>query len=366
MVGAVAEARARVFRPHRPHRLRLRFPVWAGGVVAAAATVAVIGTAVAVPLLGDGAGDRTGDGATATATALVDSPGAEEVLDAVADRLARREEPERANWRVETELIERWPFAGDEFLVENRDREVHWAGPDGPAVVEVSRVGTEPLTAADRAAWEQAGSPRLCGSDSDCENDQVPYGRTRYIPADPGDYHLSSVRLSPQELRELPQDPVELKEEILSRWARALKDIENSDTPPGGDVPSDGDAVWWVGQRLLTEAPTTPQTRAAVLRMLSTLPDVRITDGVRDIEGRAGLALTRDTGGPYAERIVVDRATGDPLAVEGMPTVPVPQLKGLPTGSAAFSKLIRRMGWTDEAPALPEGCTPRTKKDCLR
>ncbi|GGS72729.1 hypothetical protein GCM10010156_34510 [Planobispora rosea] len=361
--GTVAGARARAFRPHRSGR---RFPAWAGVLVAATATVAVIGTAVAVPLLGDGADGRAGDGVTATATALSADPSAEEVLDAVADRLARRQEPERAHWRVEMDRFVRLSFDGGKFLVEERGREVRWAGPDGPTVIVVSSVGAEPLTAADRAAWEKAGSPRICGADSDCDNDQIPYGRTRYIPHLPQDYGLSSVQLTPQELRELPQDPAELKEEILERWAAALKDIENSDTPAGGNTPSDDEKVWWVGTGLLIETPATPQTRAAALRMLSALPDVRITDGSRDVEGRAGLALTRETGGPYAERIVIDRATGDPLALEEVLTAPVPNLKGLPAGSVAFSRLVRRIGWTDEAPVLPEGCTPRAKKECLR
>ncbi|MBG0826452.1 hypothetical protein HS041_01470 [Planomonospora sp. ID67723] len=369
--GTVAEARARVFRPRRR-----RSPAWAGivTVAASAATVTVIGAAVAVPRLGDGARNGTGGGVTVAATDPGPGPSARSsagvsaggVLDAVADRLARREERGRANWRVEMDRFARSSFDGGAFLVEDRGREVHWAGPDGPIATEASAIGAEPLTAADRAAWEKAGSPRICGTDSNCENDQIPYGRTRYIPVSSGDYQLSSVRLSPRELRRLPQDPAELKAEIMSRWAAALKGIENSDAPAGGDVPSDGDIVWWVGTRLLTEVPATPPVRAAALRMLSALPDVRVADDVRDVGGRAGLALTRDTGGPYAERIVIDRATGDPLALEEVLTAPVPDLKGLPAGGVAFSRLVRRIGWTDDAPALPEGCTPRAKKECLR
>ncbi|GII02880.1 CU044_5270 family protein [Planobispora takensis] len=353
----VAAARAGMLRARR------RFPLRTGIAVAAAATVAVIGTAVAVPRPGDGT----------AVTAAVPSPG--EVLGEVADRLARREEPERVSWRVETELVDRSPFtgdvlAGDAFTVENRSIEVRWAGPYGATVTQATPIGAGPFTAADRAKWRKMGSPRICGTDSECGNDQydrIPYGRTRYTPGPPADYDVFGLRLGMRELRGLPRDPKGLRTEIVSRWAPVLESAGGRGGEAPAPVPtfSQDDVVWQVGWELLAEVPATPETRAAVLRMLAATPGARLADGLRDAAGRAGLAITRASMAPGLEtRILIDRDTGDPLASELVDTAAGPQ--DPPAGSAYSSRLVRRIGWTDEVPVLPEGCTAQRDDLCLR
>ncbi|MBB2909533.1 hypothetical protein FHS43_000779 [Streptosporangium becharense] len=357
--GRVAEARARVLRTRRRG-----FPAWAGIALAAAATAAVIGAIVVVPALRDGAGNGP------AVTAVVPADG-RAVFDAATDRLARRRETEHANWRREVEHARREPFEHRNrgkggFTVDSRIREVLWAGPDGRTAHEVTALRSTPLTAADRTAWKKAGSPGLCGNDGDCDNDQVPYGYTQYLSSagSPEDYTVSDVRLSAREVRELPRDPAELKAELLSRWA-VVRDA-NDKTHYSGPFPSDDDKIWQIGQELLVNAPTTPGTRAAILRMLAALPGARVVDGARDVEGRTGLAVLRRTSDGSTERqVLVDRVTGDTLAVQEVLVVPHAHVPDVPVGSVFNATLVRRIGWTDDRFVLPEGCTPAGRQ-CLR
>ncbi|MEV0417508.1 CU044_5270 family protein [Streptosporangium canum] len=354
--GKVAEARARVLNGGR----RRRISAWTGVLVASAATVAVIGAIAVVPGLGGGP------------VATVTQTSAEEVLSTAADRMARRQEATGGRyWRREMEQVyrQRISVGGREFVAEDRVRDVLWNGIDRNQVMVFSGLGTRPFTAADRAEWEKAGSPRLCGSDTDCRNDMIPIGKTRYLFTGKKGLEQSTLELSVRELLDLPQDPAELKEKLLSYWPAAREAMKDTQSTQSAQVklPEQDYWLWGLGERLLLDAPTTPGTRAAVYRMLAGLPGVRVADGIRDLEGRVGVAILRGgANGEGEEQIVVDRETGDLLATQDMLPVPAADQGNIPSGIVYMSMVIKKLGWTDDEPVIPEGCGPDQKEECLR
>ncbi|MEU9835514.1 CU044_5270 family protein [Streptosporangium sp. NPDC048047] len=337
----VAEARARVLGGRR-HR---RIPRWAGILTAATATAAVIGAVavVAVPRLG---GDPSGPAVTVTRV----NP--EEVLAAAADRLARRPEATgRRYWRGETEEVirRRISVEGHTFLADERVGYTAWVGSGRDLVTVESGLGTRPVTAADRAEWEKAGSPRLCGSDTDCGNDMVPTGETQYVHSDAEALlQRATLELNGREVRDLPRDPAALRERLLSYWHaewKHMKDPRRAKTLRAEAAERD-DWLWGLGESLLLHTPATPGTRAAVYRVLAGLPGARVVDGVRDVDGRVGVAILRGGGpGELEKQLVIDRETGDPLAVQQV----------FPWGRL-YSTVVKRLGWTDDGPAVPKGC----------
>jgi len=96
-------------------------------------------------------------------------------------------------------------------------------------------------------------------------------------------------------------------------------------------------------------------TRAALYRMLAGLPEVRVVDGVADLDGRVGVGLVFGGGPvrrrsgqhlPVQQQIVIDRESGDLLAVQGAEI----QLDGSQVGEPYESYVIKKQGWTDEVP----------------
>ncbi|MGW3362747.1 CU044_5270 family protein [Streptosporangium canum] len=359
--GKTAEARARVLNGGR----RRWVSAWTGVLVASAATVAVIGAIAVVPRLGGGP------------VATVTQTSAEEVLSAAADRMARWQEATGGRyWRREMEQVyrQRISVGGREFVAEDRVRDVLWNGIDRNKVMVVSGLDTRPFTAADRVEWEKAGSPRLCGSDTDCRNDMVPMGKTRYlVSSEKEGLKQSTLELSVRELLDLPHDPAELKEKLLSYWPAAREAMKDTQSTSSAQVqlPERDYWLWGLGERLLLDAPTTPGTRAAVYRMLAGLPGVRVVDGIRDVEGRVGVAILRGgANGEGEEQIVIDRETGDLLATQDVLPVPTADQGNIPPGIVYMAMVIKKLGWTDDEPVIPEGCGPDQKEDqqeeCLR
>ncbi|MFF0307324.1 CU044_5270 family protein [Streptosporangium sp. NPDC004379] len=355
-----AEARARVLGGRR----RRSVPRWAGVLTAATATAAVIGAVavVAVPSLGGGPA-----GPAVTVTRV----NAEEVLAAAADRLARRPEATgRRYWRGETEEVvrRRIGVAGHTFLADERVGQTTWLGPGRKRTIVISGLGTRPVTAADRAEWRKAGSPRLCGADTDCDNDMVPDGKTRYIVSDTEEVlQQGALELNGREIRDLPRDPAALRERLLSYWPAQWKAMKkNVPAQVRAESAERDDWLWGIGESLLLGTPATPGTRAAIYRMLAGLPRARVVDGIRDADGRAGVAVLRGDGrGEPEKQLVVDRETGEPLAVQQVSPAPAAGQERLPV-NRLYSRMVKRLGWTDDEPVVPKGCDPDGKKDCLR
>ncbi|MET8992794.1 CU044_5270 family protein [Nonomuraea wenchangensis] len=282
--ATLTAARARMLgATRRRHR-----PVWPKVALAAAAVTAVMaGGFVAVPLL-----DRTD-----VQTAAV--PEADAVLAAAADRLAAQPPGTGAWWRREMVQVARMKTAT--YTVEHRVSDVLWASRDRAVGYRTQRgpVSSEPLTPADEQAWKAAGSPGLCDG---CQS-----GKTYFTP----------LKLTTKPVTELPTEPEALKAELLR--------ANDRDTPEAW--------LWGVSKWLLLDTESTPATRAALYRVLAGLPGVRVENDATDIDGRTGVALTYGEA-PTRQRIIIDRASGNLLAVEDV------------EGSAAY--VIKRLGWTDD------------------
>ncbi|MER7365333.1 CU044_5270 family protein [Nonomuraea wenchangensis] len=280
---------------------------------------------------------------------------------AVVDALARRVEQPREYWRSETETLTRGRPSKQTYNVEERTRRVYWATPRGTAVASTP-LQTRPVTTADERKWRAAGAPALCGFAVGCKGVEDRQGRTDYWFAE--GFEFGPVSLTRPQLLALPQDPQRLEAELL----RALRSQGRLDPPgPGVQVkqPSEQDLLWLTGEWLLTQMPTPPAVRAAVLRMMAALPGARIVDEAKDAEGRSGLAIVREADrDPMESRLVIDRSSGDVLGTMTLVAEPLPARAGLEVGDLASAVVVRKHGWTGEGPQLPEGCVQQAGKTC--
>ncbi|MEV0351024.1 CU044_5270 family protein [Nonomuraea sp. NPDC050680] len=292
----------------RPSRRRL--PGWSRVTLAAAAvTLVLVSGFVVVPRLG-------GSEVDTTATSNVPA-----VLAAAADRLAAQPPGTGAWWRRELRQVSRSSTkVKSAFIVEQRTSEVLWVNRRGEKRTEWKAVTSVPFTPADKRAWKAAGSPRLCESKSGCT-----IGRVFFVPVD-------TEKLPP--VAQLPTDAKALKAELLKQY-------------PAGTDNQEG-WLWTAGRWLLLDAPSTPGTRAAVYRMLAGLPHVKVADKVKDDEGREGVALL--LGDPLQQQIIIDRDSGDLLAVQSELIRSDAKKAWFPVGRPFESLLVERLGWTDEQP----------------
>jgi hypothetical protein len=197
------------------------------------------------------------------------------------------------------------------------------------------QLGSRPATTADKEAWVRDGSP----SQWDLGPGDTASGEHIIVSMAPDeDGQLGQVRLDqldggeslgPAEAAKLPTDPVALKKYLLGIHGR-IKDSGAADR-------------WlfsWASQ-LLVELPAPPGVRAAALRVIADLPDVRSQGRVRDPLGREGIGIAEITDDhSYAHQLVVDPDTGQLLARVG---------KGAKNGYLA----VLDAGWTDRKPHVP-------------
>ncbi|MEU6784231.1 CU044_5270 family protein [Nonomuraea angiospora] len=280
--ATVMAARARMLgAARRRHR-----PVWPKVMLAAVAVSAVMaGGFVAVPLLGG----------TGVQTAAV--PEADAVLAAAADRLAAQPPGTGAWWRREMAQVARTKTAT--YTVEKRVRDVLWASRQRGYRTQRGPISAKPLTPADEQAWKDAGSPDLC--------DGCQLGKTYFTP----------LKMTTKPVTELPTDPEALKAEMLR--------ANDKEAPEAW--------LWGASKWLLLDVESTPATRAALYRVLAGLPGVRVENGVTDIDGRTGVALTYGEA-PTRQQIIIDRDSGQLLAIQD--------------GDGSLAYVIKRLGWTDD------------------
>ncbi|GAA2778085.1 CU044_5270 family protein [Nonomuraea dietziae] len=292
-------------------RRRHRLPALSRVALAAAAvSLVLVGGFVAVSMLGGSGGE----------TAAVPEPAA--VLGAAADRLAARPPGTGAWWRREMLHVSRDRTKDHPtFTVERRVKEVLWVNREGRQRTETGDVVARPLTAADEQAWKDAGSPKLCKPSDDCR-----LGRTFFTP----------LGLTLKPVAGLPTDPEALKAEMLRHF-------------PASGVDSQEEWLWGAATWLLLDAESTPGTRAALYRILADLPGTRVADGVTDLDGRTGVALMHGAS-PARRQIVIDRDSGDLLAVQDALIPAGGQASDSGNGEVFDSYVVKRLGWTDEAP----------------
>lgn len=201
-----------------------------------------------------------------------------------------------------------------------------WIGRDGrdrSRTITGIDIRTRFPTQADEAEWRRTGAPDL----TDGEKRSVNNYDT------PIHYVIGNKQVTMDQLRKLPTSAPKLKAALHKRW-RA----------DGRDGLTDGFTyyVWMTAQDLLA-GPITPGTKAALYRVLATLPGIRYAGEVKDSLGRTGQALAMaDPAGRMADgrtrqlRLVVDPLTGRLLAYESWENG-----RAFPMLSEAY----RSMGW---------------------
>jgi hypothetical protein len=179
--------------------------------------------------------------------------------------------------------------------------------------VFVEPLDAPPATAADRAAWEAAGSPAVVHITA-----PKPFTLSVAAPGkrygnviDPKHlFALGDLNAPQAELDSLPTDPVSLRNALLKRYRGG-----------GSDMPTDrNEWLFSVTSSVLIELPVSAAVRKAAYQVLAGLPGVRAVGAVKDQHGRSGVAVatTERHGdqGTYEVRLIFDPSTGAALARE--------------------------------------------------
>jgi hypothetical protein len=238
--------------------------------------------------------------------------------------------------------------ADDRYQVVDWQRADTWIAqdPDAQSWYISQALGAEPLTATDRAAWQRDGEPATW-ADATTVDGADPEGRSISTTGRPPfgnpigtgaqSFALGDRNVTQQELDALPTDPARLRSTLLGYFAGG-----------GGDLPSDPDRwLFTVGSSIVVDLPVSPAVRAAAYRMLDGLHGVRDLGSVQDADGRTGqaVAVVDDTrNGTFESRLVIDPASGRPLAQETWAVGPdgASQLVGY--------RLVLSTGYTDDSP----------------
>ncbi|MBB3729204.1 CU044_5270 family protein [Nonomuraea dietziae] len=349
---ATARARASVLAAEReagprpkPARVR-RGARWTWGwtVGAAMATATVVTAVVAL----------VSSMATVTAPVLVRPTGIDLLLQ-IADSAARQPATEGAYWH--TKAVDGGSFRTGEppYTFEAQSTREVWQPRDlaDHALTENWTRFVRPASPQDEQAWRAAGAPEkvrpVCMEGDDCEPiriTDVPSDCSYEWKVEDGYLPQRGVgEFTVEDLRKLPDDPERLRE--------ALKPYHQIWYDRGFEQSFEEFLPTASG---LLELPIEPGTRAALLRLLATLPETKVHGETVDPLGRPGLSVSFGEKGtvlvsgkeetPVQNRTVLDLTTGMPLA----------DLDVDPTGRIAGYEAMEIAQWTDLRPEEPRGC----------
>ncbi|NUR51771.1 MAG: CU044_5270 family protein [Hamadaea sp.] len=235
-----------------------------------------------------------------------ESPTARSVLLAAAAQTATGTQPAGTYWITKTEQQVRYDVGGYTVLARIENETWHALNPGVDDVSAITWLGAAPATAADEAAWKQAGSPTSWES-------VTPDGRPgRQISAAARDRKVEEVPpfgfallnrdLTYADVQALPTDPGLLKAYLSGLDPRGVDD----------------ELLFSLGTQILTQLPVSPQVRAAVYRMLAEVPGLTITPSEQDAKGRTGVGVTHgfrnSDGSTYEVKLIIDPQSGDLLA----------------------------------------------------
>lgn len=213
-----------------------------------------------------------------------------------------------------------------------------WMAKSGrePSWLLVTAQSGKPLSKADEAIWRQQGAHRLGA----CQGPGVP-GIGGEVPPPPFALRLDDqrnprfsypqvgpVHVTTEQVMALPADPMRLKK-ALQGWARR------------GGYPADEEFLYTQATSLLSQLPTTPQLRAALYRMLASLPSVKNIGTTADPLGRVGTGIELDG----TSQIIIEESSGRLLAVQ--------ERSADRTGTLTSWTAVTASGWTDASPRLP-------------
>ncbi|MBN6050426.1 CU044_5270 family protein, partial [Nonomuraea sp. RK-328] len=363
-------SRAQVVELRAP--VRRRHARWLGAVAASLATVSVIAVIGVPRLMGQD-----------TVTGQVAGGSSANVLDMAADRAAGQRQTLGRYWHTSGLILGEQLIGSPDnrYRIRTRVQTSRWV-PLGPEYLVLTERGlpTVPASAADEQAWRRAGAPKLCGNDSNCRNDTAPLGRTRFMfRPSTWPIHDEGLTLSASDLGDLPRDPDVLKKRLLSFWPAYEKSMADwPSPPPGASLPTKESWLLDLSLELLEHSPISGETRAALYRMVASLPGTRALGQVRDAGGRLGIGVgwRRAMGDGWSERqLIVDESSGRLLAMQEVVVEQASQdppgdngIAGLPAGSIYHALVYQKATWTDTPPTLPADCpAPKEngRNECL-
>ncbi|MFI6926634.1 CU044_5270 family protein [Nonomuraea spiralis] len=325
------------------------------------AALAAGATAVAVVVAGNTApppqrqAPQAGPSVSATPRKVTLS--ARDVLLAAAEKAGRQ--PDRTGDWWHTTAVSRhvYPAVKGGYLVEDRQRIEAWTprATGGDQWSREQTLGARPAGEADRAAWEQAGSPtkidvivpgkKLAPMSLSTASREPVTGHSPLVDGDKVFWLGRNVTM--KDLRGLPDEPGKLK-----KW---LLDSYDGHSTESSSVKMSSDAwLFAVSVGLIVDMPVTPQVRGAAFRMLAGLDSVKVVQDVTDAEGRTGTAAAIEEGdaktGLRESRLIFDETTGQALGRESVVVEPRGAQAGLEPGTVWSSEALLEAGWTDVSP----------------
>ncbi|MEV5705164.1 CU044_5270 family protein [Actinoallomurus sp. NPDC052274] len=342
----VAEGRRRLYT-EPPRRRRWRAPRLglAGLGLAAAAAAAVVAVTAGGP-------------PPAPEQAPPKPMSARQVLLAAAEKAAS--EPVGRYWHTHVISGQAYHVAKGDYVIDGARHELdQWTArsAEDSDVFRSRFAGAVPQTAADRAAWRRAGSPkawRVLSNGQYIQQTATPdrWDLVRMTPAQKRSYEKLVARVREQcagHPQGCPQQQLtQAQREALADDPAALRQRLLTTSGKGG--PSN----------VLTQAgdflaqPGSPKLNAAVFRVLADTPGIRNAGSVTDLRGRTAIALTAratDSSGMFDTQLLLQPGT---YRVLGTQTVLVAgrgaETAGIKPGTVYTEQLFLEMGWTDSAP----------------
>ncbi|GAA2738254.1 CU044_5270 family protein [Actinocorallia aurantiaca] len=351
-------------RRRRPHL----WPGLGAGLVAASAAAALLVSA------GDDGSERTTPRTTATSRPVaLDAQG---ILLAAAS--SSRKEPLTTGtyWRTRVMQGGHRVIPGKDYLVEHRQQTEFWRSTkDGMREYFVATdLGYRPL---DQEAWRRDGSPKVwrfklpdeVGDDYVIKHSpqvlRMAGGKERvqFYPGRSGLGQIAGEEITPKLLAALPTDGERLYKWITSRLNRlsAAAAPENR-ARPAEKAHLETNELFQLGVTLISQAPSSPELRAAAYEMLALIPTVEARGEVTDPLGRKGVAVALPgqatqykiengrmvpDGDRFDRLLIVDPATGKVLSTTSVIT----ESELGPPGRLMDYDAFQDSGWEARVPA---------------
>ena len=297
----------------RPDRRELLFRIGVPTVGVAAAAALVVGIAATVPASaparppaagGAQAAEHVGAGYTFYSGALPTANaggtgGGRAVLLTAATQVAKQTQPATERYWVTSATAGNFLRVGpvaDPYTVLDESQVQYWdaRSPKDGTPSNAQQLGAAPVSAADRTAWQQDGSPTTWDyvGQSDGLADAAGYnsGMLRQLTMAGGplvnlgvgfgsqQFAVGNKTLTLAQLQALPADPAKLKKLILA----------------GGVAPGETPSAFLLDGALppIMEMPVTPAVRAALYEMLAGMPGIKSLGEVTDPAGQQGEAVS--------------------------------------------------------------------------
>jgi hypothetical protein len=385
----------------RPDRRELLLRVGVPTVGVAAAAALVVGIAATVPASAPArptaaarptaparptAAEHVGAGYTFYSGALpaADADGTIDgraVLLTAATQVAKQAQPATERYWVTSATAGNFLRVGpvaDPYTILDESQVQYWdaRSPKDGTPSNAQQLGAAPVSAADRAAWQQDGSPTVWDyvGQSDGMADAAGYdsGMMRQLSMAGAplinltvgygsqQFAVGNKTLTLAQLQALPADPAKLKKLILS----------------GGVAPGQSASAFLLDGVLppIMEMPVTPAVRAALYEMLAAMPGIKSLGEVTDPAGQQGEAVSYTatyqncgqastlgangfavTGDLFSscttqEILIINPATGLPLAEE-LRYVGLPPGQHWTAPDGLFSyEIFGQSHWTNDNP----------------